>query len=108
MLRESDAALLLQSPDDAIHIPGKLFEALGARVPLLALAHPCEVTQIIERCHAGIICPYTTESVVAALEEFHRLSQQRTRWSFVETEVEAFSAHSAVGRLARLFEPRES
>ena len=108
LLRESDAALLLQSPDDAIHIPGKLFEALGARVPLLALAHPCEVTQIIERCHAGIICPYTTESVVAALEEFHRLSQQKTRWSFVETEVERFSAHAAVGRLAALFEPRKS
>lgn len=108
LLRESDAALLLQSPEDTIHIPGKLFEALGARVPLLALAHPCEVTQIIGRCHAGIICPYTTESVVAALEEFHRLSRQKSRWSFVENEVEAFSAQTAVGRLAALFEPRKS
>jgi glycosyltransferase involved in cell wall biosynthesis len=107
LLRESDAALL-QSPEDAIHIPGKLFEALGARVPLLALAHPCEVTQIIERCHAGIICPYTTASVMAALEEFHRLSQQKTRWSFVEAEVERYSADAAAGRLAALFEPRKS
>ena len=106
LLRESDAALLLQSPDDATHIPGKLFEALGARVPLLALAHPCEVTQIIERCHAGIICPYTTESVAAALTEFHQQATQQKRWSFVEAEVEQFSAHAAVGRLAALFEPR--
>ena len=107
MLRESDAALLLQSPDDAIHIPGKLFEALGARVPLLALAHPCEVTQIIERCHAGIICPYTTESVASALKEFHHQATQQNRWSFVEAEVEQFSADAAVGRLASLFEPRK-
>ena len=106
LVRESDAALLLQSPEDAVHIPGKLFDALGARVPLLALAHPCEVTEIIERCRAGIICPYTTESVAAALTHFHQQATQRQRWSFVEAEVEKFSADAAVSRLAALLEPR--
>ena len=104
LMMESDAALLVQAPDDAIHIPGKLFEALGARTPLLALAHPCEVTNIIERCRAGIICPHTPESVAAALTEFERRARQGLKWEFNESAMESFSADAAVGGLARLFD----
>ena len=104
LLMESDAALLIQAPHDAIHIPGKLFEMMGARVPVLALAHPCEVTDIIQRCRAGIVCPHTAESVAAALAEFRRLSSQGKRWEFNEAEVEKFSADASVARLANLFE----
>ena len=103
MLVESDAALLIQAPDDAIHIPGKLFEAMGARVPLLALTHPCEVADIIHRCRAGIVCPHTSESVAEALAELHRFSVEGTGWKFNEAEVGQFSADAAVGRLAALF-----
>lgn len=104
LMVDSDAALLVQAPDDTVHIPGKLFEALGARTPLLALAHPCEVTSIIERCRAGIVCPHTPESVAAALTEFERLARKGLRWGFNESAVEAFSADAAVGGLARLFD----
>jgi glycosyltransferase involved in cell wall biosynthesis len=102
-LLASDAALLIQAPDDTIHIPGKLFEALGARVPLLALANPCEVTDILERCRAGIVCPHTAESVASALEELRRLRAAGRRWTFAEEQVNAFAADAAVGRLAALF-----
>jgi len=104
LLAESDAALLVQAPHDAIHIPGKLFEALGARVPLLALAHPCEVTEIIERCRAGIVCPHTADSVADALAEFHRLHTKQKRWEFAETAVQKFSAEASVRKLAELFQ----
>lgn len=104
LMMDSDAALLVQAPNDAIHIPGKLFEALGARTPLLALAHPCEVTSIIERCRAGIICPHTPESVAAALTEFERCARKGLTWEFNESAVESFSADTAVGGLARLFD----
>ncbi len=103
-LAESDAALLVQAPGDAIHIPGKLFEAMGAHVPLLAVAHPCEVVEIINRCHAGLVCPHTPESVTAALGEFYRRSLRRERWNFNEPELQRFSAKQAVGKLAALFE----
>jgi len=102
-LLQSDAALLIQAPGDAIHIPGKLFETMGAGVPLFALAHPCEVTEIIERCRAGLVCPYSTEDVVATLEQFHRRFQQGQRWDFAADEVSRFSADAAVGGLAKLF-----
>jgi glycosyltransferase involved in cell wall biosynthesis len=104
LMMDSDAALLVQAPDDAIHIPGKLFEALGARTPLLALAHPCEVTEIIERCRAGIVCPHTPTTVAAALTEFERRARKGLRWEFNESAVESFSAEKAVGGLARLFD----
>lgn len=103
-LLQSDAVLLIQAPGDTIHIPGKLFEAMGARVPVLALAHPCEVTEIIDRCRAGIVCPHTAESVASALAMFHRLAMEGGRWQFNEAEVQRFSADTAVERLAALFE----
>ena len=103
-LVQSNAALLLQASHDAIHIPGKLFEAMGARVPVLALAHLCEVTEIIARCRAGIVCPHSAESVTAALAQFHQLHTRRAPWEFQEAEVCRFSADAAVGRLAALFD----
>ncbi len=103
-LRQSDAALLIQAPNDPIHIPGKLFEAMGAGVPVLALAHPCEVTDIITRCRAGLVCAHTAPAVTAALAEFHRLFTQALRWEFENAEVQRFSANSSVGRLAALFD----
>lgn len=101
-MMESDAALIVQAPGDTIHIPGKLYEALGARVPVLALSDPCETAEIVTRCRAGIVCPHTKESTAAALAEFHRRHREGARWEFNETEVNRFSADAVVGRLAAL------
>lgn len=108
LMRESHAALLIQAPDDDIHIPGKLFEAMGGRVPLLAVANPCEVTDIIQRCQAGIVCPHSADGVAAALEEFHRRARQGVAWEFDEEQVNRFSADASVARLANLFERARS
>ncbi len=103
-LSASDVSLVIQSPDDAIHIPGKLFEAMGARVPLLAMANRSETADLILRCRAGLVCPHTAETVAAALAEFHCRALKRQRWDFNEAEVQQFSAKVAVGKLAALFE----
>ena len=104
LLVDSDVSLLLQAPDDTIHIPGKLFEAMGARVPILALANPCETARLLERCRAGLVSVYSTESVADTLGEFHRRWQRQERWVFDETAASQFSADTAVGQLARLFD----
>ena len=104
LLVESHAALLIQAPDDTIHIPGKLFEAMGARVPLLALSGACETSEIIDRCRAGIVCAHTAEAVAAGLAEFHRLHVTNKKWEFNETEVQRFSADAAVSALAATLE----
>jgi glycosyltransferase involved in cell wall biosynthesis len=104
LLMRSDAALLIQAPDDTIHIPGKLFEAMGARVPLLALSGPCETSDIIDRCRAGIVCAHTAGAVAAGLAEFHRLHATNKKWKFNEAEVQKFSADEAVSALAATLE----
>ena len=96
--------MLIQSPDDTIHIPGKLYEAMGARVPLLALSGPCETSDIINRCRAGIVCAHTAEAVASGLTELHKLSAAKAKWPFNEVEVQRFSADTAVSRLAETLE----
>jgi glycosyltransferase involved in cell wall biosynthesis len=100
-LVHSDAALIIQSPDDSVHVPGKLFEALGARVPLLALSHPCEVTEIVKRTHAGLCAAHDPEAIAAALTQ---LRFRREPWAFNEVEREKFTANGAVSQLADLFD----
>jgi glycosyltransferase involved in cell wall biosynthesis len=99
-LLASDAALVIQAPNDNVHIPGKLFEAFGARVPLLAVAQPCEVADIINKCQAGIIAAHDPASVAAALGQFHDRYRQRVAWQFNEAELEQYSAHACVRKLA--------
>ncbi len=100
----SDVSLLIQAPNDAIHIPGKLFEAMGARVPLLALANPSETADIITRSRAGLVCAHTAESIAAALTQFHTRAKRQETWDFNLAEVQRFSAKAAVAKLSELFE----
>ena len=104
LLCKSHLALILQSPDDLIHIPGKLFEAMGARVPVLLLSNPCEVAEIVERTHAGRVCPHDSETVSMVLAELWQRHRQGFRWEFNNPEMEEFSASRSVARLARLFD----
>ena len=104
LLTESSVSLLIQAPHDAIHLPGKLFEAIGAQIPLLALSKPCEVTEIINRCRAGIVCDHEPEAVARAISEFHRLHTSGISWKFDAARSEEFSAEKAVSRLAALLD----
>ena len=103
LLQESDLSLLIQAPGDHIHIPGKLFEAMGARIPVLAVSEPCEVTDIIARVHAGWTCAHDAGAVADTLATCRRHIASRQRWAFDETERNRFSAEAAVGGLAALF-----
>jgi glycosyltransferase involved in cell wall biosynthesis len=101
LLQKSDVALLIQAPHDPVHIPGKLFEALGARTPLLALTQPCETAEIIQRCQAGLVCAHTAESVQDALTQFYSMKKSGQPWRFHEAQRDWFSAKQSVGRFAR-------
>lgn len=54
VLNSPTLLLLVRSSMDHIHIPGKLFEYIGARRFIFALSDPCEVTEIIEKLKIGI------------------------------------------------------
>ncbi len=104
LLVDSDVSLLLQAPDDTIHIPGKLFEAMGARVPILALSNPCETARIVQQGQAGLVSAYTAEAVAGALSDFYARWLRHERWTFSEENVRRFSADAVVAKLARLFD----
>lgn len=104
ILRESDFSLLIQAPGDTIHIPGKLFESIGARVPILALSDPCETAEIIERTNSGIISAHEASSVETALSRAYHHVRSGSAWIFNEPECAKYSADSVVANLARLFE----
>lgn len=103
-LCQSDASLIIQSPGDSTHIPGKLFEAMGARVPVFAVSEPCEVTEIIERTACGMIVSHDPAAIAAGLSRLWEIKSGRALWNFNESELVNFRVDRAVGKLARLFD----
>lgn len=98
-LVDSDVSLLIQAPSDAIHIPGKLFEAMGAGTPILALSNPCETSEIIQKTGSGVVSGFTASEVKAALERLWIASQQEAPQSRTP-EQEAYSSGRAVEHLS--------
>lgn len=104
LIRDSDFSLLIQAPGDTIHIPGKLFEALGAGVPLLALSEPCETAEIIQRTNGGFVTPHDPEAIAVALQAAWHSVQAGQSWVYNEAARQRYSADTVVGELAALFE----
>lgn len=103
-LRRCHGSVIIQAPDDTIHIPGKMFEAMGAGIPLLAVANPCEVTSIIDRTRGGVHRPYDVDAVADGIESLWRHAQTKSPWPFAHDEVASFSVDRAVARLAALLD----
>jgi glycosyltransferase involved in cell wall biosynthesis len=56
-MRESDVLLLLASPELERYLPGKLFDYLAARRPVLVFGARGESSALIDRLGAGVFCP---------------------------------------------------
>lgn len=73
VLKGSDAALYIggTSPENSESVPSKLWDYIGARIPILALVdHGFRVAEIIERNGLGIVVdPRDTDAIVKALED---------------------------------------
>ncbi len=104
ILGASDVSLIIQAPGDNVHIPGKLFEAMGAAVPVLTLSDPCEVTDIITSASSGRVCPHNPEEVCRTLAAFWNDRQEGRAWSFNELVRTSYSADNVVKGLAHLFD----
>ncbi|HOW96661.1 MAG TPA: glycosyltransferase [Kiritimatiellia bacterium] len=103
-LTRSDVALIVQAPQDTIHIPGKIYEAMGARTPILYISPPFEGTEIVERTGAGLCCPHDAEAVGETLARFRAHREQGGPWPFREDEVRRFDKDVFLARLAVLFD----
>lgn len=104
-LREMQAAtvlLTIQSPEDAIHVPGKLFEYIGARRPILAVARPCEVAEIVRTHALGWVAEPQADAIRDRLTELYRLWQTRGHAGLQIQAADRFSSHAATRQLAAL------
>ena len=71
MMLGSSALLLLTGGDES-ELPGKLFEYIGSRRPIFAVAHPeGESARVMEAAQAGKVVPGASpEAIAAGLESF--------------------------------------
>jgi hypothetical protein len=102
LLQRSHVSLLIQAPNDSIHIPGKLFEAMGARTPIFAISNPCEVTEIIDQTHCGLHCPYDADMVATTLDQFYGQKQRDGKWEFKEEEVIKYSSDAMMKNIEKV------
>jgi glycosyltransferase involved in cell wall biosynthesis len=66
--RRADVLVLLTAPDLVWELPGKVFEYLGARRPILALAAGNEAARFVEETGTGVaVSPVAGDAIVAAL-----------------------------------------
>lgn len=108
-LADSEALFLCQIPEyesAVVKLPGKLFEYLHLRKPVLALTLPGETTAILERTGLGVVVhPNDTPGIKQALRDLYQQWRQ-AQWRFTpnHAEVETFDRVRLAERLARIFD----
>jgi hypothetical protein len=104
ILQDSSVLLLVKSPDDFIHIPGKLFEYMVANRPILALSNPSEVTDIIKENSLGIsVDPNSTEEIEKGLEKLYYQWVNGISNPY-DPQVSKFASISQTNTLCKVFE----
>jgi len=103
-LVDSDLALVIQAPQDRVHVPGKIFEAMGARVSILAISPRCETTELIAQTKSGLSCEHDPDAVAQLLGTVWRRLREGSPWTFDEPAIESFRIDHAADRMARLFD----
>jgi glycosyltransferase involved in cell wall biosynthesis len=89
-------SLIVQAPNDTIHIPGKLFEAFGARTPVLLVAPPCEAADILTQCSAGVVCGHSAESIAQGIDKIHTQWKTGVSWPFNDDAINDYSLDETV------------
>ncbi|MCK5406538.1 MAG: glycosyltransferase [Candidatus Krumholzibacteria bacterium] len=106
--RRSHILLLIKhvNPDYRGMVPGKLYEYIGLRRPILALSPDGEASRLVEGLRRGLLAPQENEAAIAsALESLY----QKYRDGALETGFDLsprpeFARESLAGNLARLLD----
>lgn len=74
LMQAADVLLLLANKDIERYLPGKLFDYMAARRPILVFGSPGESSAVIGRLGAGVLCtPGSGEALAVALESLQQL-----------------------------------
>jgi glycosyltransferase involved in cell wall biosynthesis len=104
--RESHVLLLIKHDDERYRglVPGKLFEYIGARRPILAVAPEGEAADIVRELGRGEVAHIgSPEEVAAALERMYRLFRDgKLESSYRLDEAPGYSRRAGAERLNEL------
>jgi glycosyltransferase involved in cell wall biosynthesis len=91
---------------NAGHVPGKLYEYLGARRPVLALASDgFEAARLIRDAHAGVVVESTdVEGIERALMDSYKAYQSGSDERLNNHDLSRFERQAQAGQLARLLD----
>jgi glycosyltransferase involved in cell wall biosynthesis len=104
--RRADVLLLVdhRRPWPASNAPGKLFEYLATRTPLLALCGPGEVQRLVDELGAGVVAPPDDKDAID--DTLRHLWESHVDGTLprVAAPLEPFHRRHLTGQLAALFE----
>ncbi len=107
-LRRSHVLLLMENDSErgGLILPGKIFEYLRAKRPVLGLLPPGAAWDLISELEAGICCRTDdTEGIAAAISRLYQdfLSGEQTIKGPTDNQLARFERPALAGRLAALF-----
>jgi len=107
LLTGSSLLWLVMGPEETSNVtPGKLFEYLGARRPILASIPPGAAAKIIDQTRTGTVVPAGDISALAAALETYLKNWKagRTLYQGDEAALKKYDRHEIAGQLARLLD----
>ncbi len=104
-LRSSHVLALVVPPSVQLQIPGKLFDYLAARRPILALSANREVDAILAETGSGLSAPYGDEGAAAArLGELYARFRRGESLDLDPAAVETYSAQAQARAMAAVLD----
>jgi glycosyltransferase involved in cell wall biosynthesis len=103
-LRAAHVLLLEQRNDEGVQIPGKLYDYLLARRPVLSLSRNRELEHLLARTGAGLnVDPHDPEAVARGLAELHAIDPAVFETRLDASGAERYSAAFTSRRVAEIF-----
>lgn len=103
-MQGATALLAVQSPEDDVHVPGKLFEYIGARRPIFAMSRPCETAEMVVRHNLGWVAEPEAARVAERLAEVYAAWRTRGHAGLALQSVEQFGVRETTRQLVDLLE----
>lgn len=104
-LRAAHVLALVVPPSVALHIPGKLYDYLAARRPILALSANREVDAMLAETGSGLSAPYgDAEAGAQRLGELYARFRRGESFDLDPAAVEAFSSREQARAMAAVLD----
>ena len=102
-LLSASHVLVVIQPDTALQVPAKLYEYVGLRRPILALADPGAVARIVRDGGFGVVVsPTDVDGIASALTQLYRSHETLVPASLVNERVAEYDARYQSGLLAEI------